>query len=70
VGERVVEPGVVRTELLDHVGDSLRGAVQRLVDGVEPLEPEDVADAIAYVVTRKCRVAVNEVLLRTGDQTW
>ena len=66
----VVEPGVVRTELLDHVGDSLRDAAQQLVDGVEQLEPEDVADAIAYVVTRKRRVAVNEVLLRAADQTW
>jgi NADP-dependent 3-hydroxy acid dehydrogenase YdfG len=66
----VIEPGVVRTELLDHVGDSLRDAAQRLVDGVEPLEPDDVADAIAYVVSRKRRIAVNEVLLRAADQTW
>jgi NADP-dependent 3-hydroxy acid dehydrogenase YdfG len=66
----VVEPGVVRTELLDHVGDSLRAAAQHLVADVEPLRPEDVADAIAYVVCRERRVAVNEVLLRAGDQTW
>jgi NADP-dependent 3-hydroxy acid dehydrogenase YdfG len=36
----------------------------------EQLRPEDVADAIAYVVTRERRVAVNEVLIRAGDQTW
>jgi NADP-dependent 3-hydroxy acid dehydrogenase YdfG len=66
----VIEPGVVRTELLDHVGDSLRDAARQLLDCVEQLEPEDVADAIAYVVTRRRRVAVNEVLLRAGEQTW
>jgi NADP-dependent 3-hydroxy acid dehydrogenase YdfG len=66
----VVEPGVVSTELLDHVGDSLRDAARRLVADVEPLQPEDVADAIAYAVSRERRVAVNEILLRAGDQTW
>jgi hypothetical protein len=29
----------------------------------------DVADAIAYIVTRDRRVAVNEILVRAGDQT-
>lgn len=38
--------------------------------GVEPPRPEDVADAIAYVVTREREVAVNEILVRAGDQTW
>jgi NADP-dependent 3-hydroxy acid dehydrogenase YdfG len=66
----VVEPGVVSTELLDHVGDSLRGAAQRLVADVQPLQPEDVAGAIAYAVSQDRRVAVNEILLRAGDQTW
>ncbi|WP_328321505.1 SDR family oxidoreductase [Kribbella sp. NBC_00382] len=61
----LIEPGVV-----GEVGDSMRGAAQRLVDGVEPLEPEDVADAIAYVVTRRRRVAINELCLRAANQTW
>ncbi|WP_036225426.1 SDR family NAD(P)-dependent oxidoreductase [Marmoricola sp. URHB0036] len=66
----LVEPGVVSTELLDHVGDSLRDAARRQVDGVEPLRPEDVADAVAYVVRQERRVAINEILLRAADQTW
>jgi NADP-dependent 3-hydroxy acid dehydrogenase YdfG len=66
----VVEPGVVSTELLDHVGDGMRDAAKRLVADVEPLRPQDVADAIAYVVCRERRVAINEILLRAGDQTW
>ena len=40
------------------------------VDGIETLWPEDIADAIAYIVTRDRRVAVNELLVRAGDQTW
>jgi NADP-dependent 3-hydroxy acid dehydrogenase YdfG len=32
------------------------------------LRPEDVADAIGYVVTRDRRVAVNEMVVRAGDQ--
>jgi NADP-dependent 3-hydroxy acid dehydrogenase YdfG len=36
----------------------------------EAPHPEDVADAIGYVVTRDRRVAVNEMVVRTGEQTW
>jgi NADP-dependent 3-hydroxy acid dehydrogenase YdfG len=28
------------------------------------------ADAVAYIVTRDRRVAVNEMLVRAGEQTW
>ena len=66
----VVEPGTVSTELVNHLGDAARDAAQQLVNGIEPLRPEDVADAIAYIVTRERRVAINEILVRAGDQTW
>ena len=35
---------------------------------MERLEAEDIADAIAYIVTRPRRVAVNEVLIRPTEQ--
>jgi NADP-dependent 3-hydroxy acid dehydrogenase YdfG len=66
----VVEPGTVNTELLTHLSDITRDAVRRQVDQIEALRPEDVADAIAYIVTRERRVAVNEMLVRATDQTW
>jgi len=66
----VVEPGTVRTELVNHLGDTTREAARRQVDGIEALRAEDIADAIAYIVTRDRRVAVNEMLVRAGDQTW
>jgi NADP-dependent 3-hydroxy acid dehydrogenase YdfG len=34
----------------------------------EALRPEDIADAIGYVVTRDRRVAVNEIVVRGGDE--
>lgn len=65
-----VEPGTVNTELVSHLGDLTRDAARHQVNGIEALRPEDIADAIAYVVTRERRVAVNEILVRAGDQTW
>jgi NADP-dependent 3-hydroxy acid dehydrogenase YdfG len=66
----VVEPGTVRTELTDHIGDATRDAALHQISRIEPLRAEDVADAIGYMVTRDRRVAVNEMLVRAGDQTW
>ncbi|MEQ4722529.1 SDR family NAD(P)-dependent oxidoreductase [Nonomuraea sp. B19D2] len=66
----VVEPGTVDTELVNHLSDTTRDTARRQIDGIEALRPEDIADAISYVVTRERRVAVNEMLVRAGDQTW
>jgi NADP-dependent 3-hydroxy acid dehydrogenase YdfG len=66
----VVEPGTVDSELVDQLAGPTRDAVIRQVNGIEPLLPADIADAITYVVTRERRVAVNEILVRAGDQTW
>jgi len=66
----VVEPGTVDTELVDHVSADAREAARQQVAGIEALRPEDIADSVAYIVTRDRRVAVNEMLVRAGDQTW
>jgi NADP-dependent 3-hydroxy acid dehydrogenase YdfG len=66
----VVEPGTVSTELIDHLGDATREAARRQVSGIEALRAEDIADAIGYIVGQDRRVAVNEMLIRAGDQTW
>jgi NADP-dependent 3-hydroxy acid dehydrogenase YdfG len=66
----VVEPGTVGTELVSHLGDAASDAARQLVEGLVPLRPEDVADAIAYIVTRERRVAINEILFRANGQTW
>ncbi|MFC7387746.1 SDR family NAD(P)-dependent oxidoreductase [Sphaerisporangium rhizosphaerae] len=66
----VVEPGTVDTELATHLRDGVREAVARQLGGMEKLSPQDIADAVSYMVTRDRRVAVNEMLVRAADQTW
>ncbi|MCL9760569.1 SDR family NAD(P)-dependent oxidoreductase [Frankia sp. AiPa1] len=65
----VVEPGAVITELVDQVRPEVREQIlASLVDQEERLLAEDIADGIAYIVTRPRRVAVNELLIRPTAQ--
>lgn len=64
----LVEPGAVATELASHNNETVQGAMAKRFAGLEILEAQDIADAIAYVVTRPRRVAVNEILVRPTDQ--
>nr|WP_246122232.1 SDR family NAD(P)-dependent oxidoreductase [Pseudonocardia cypriaca] len=66
----VIEPGNVDTELTSHTRDELRAGVEAQVRSIEKLQPEDIADSVAYVVTSNRRVAVNEVFVRAADQSW
>ena len=66
----VVEPGTVDTELVSHNSDAVREAAERQTAQIEPLHPDDIADAVAYIVTRDRRIAVNELLVRAAEQTW
>jgi NADP-dependent 3-hydroxy acid dehydrogenase YdfG len=64
----LMEPGATSTELITHnraeVIDGLRGQFAN----AEPMRAEDIADAIAFVVTRPRHVAVSEVLIRPTEQ--
>jgi NADP-dependent 3-hydroxy acid dehydrogenase YdfG len=60
----VVEPGAVNTELVSHIRPEVREQTTQVYASIERLEAEDIADVIAYVVTRHRRVAVNEILVR------
>ncbi|MFE5402652.1 SDR family NAD(P)-dependent oxidoreductase [Streptomyces sp. NPDC056580] len=66
----VVEPGNVDTELVSHTREELRAGVEAQTQAIERLQPEDIADAVAYIVTSDRRVAVNEVFVRAADQSW
>ena len=66
----VIEPGNVDTELASHTRAELRAGVQAQVASIEKLQPEDIAEAVAYIVTSRRRVAVNEVFVRAADQSW
>jgi NADP-dependent 3-hydroxy acid dehydrogenase YdfG len=64
----LVEPGAVDTELPGHNRpEILKGLDERFAD-MTRLESQDIADAIAYVVTRPRHVAVNEILVRPTEQ--
>jgi NADP-dependent 3-hydroxy acid dehydrogenase YdfG len=64
----VVEPGATSTELSSHVRREVWGDIAQAFDQVERLLPEDIADAVTYIVTRDRRVAVNEMLVRPSNQ--
>jgi NADP-dependent 3-hydroxy acid dehydrogenase YdfG len=66
----LVEPGAVKTELVDHVRSGVREAVLERFAKMERLEAEDIADAIVYIVTRQRRIAVNEILIRPTEQEY
>ncbi len=63
----VVEPGAVNTELRDHLRPEIREQLARRAQ-FEAMEAEDIADAIAYIVTRPRRMAINELLVRPTGQ--
>ena len=64
----LVEPGAVATELADHLRPEIRKQAMQRFAGIERLEADDIADAIAYIVTRPRRMAVNEMLVRPTEQ--
>ena len=64
----LVEPGAVATELAGHNRPEVLESIKRRFAEMERLEDRDIADAIAYVVTRPRRVAVNEILVRPTEQ--
>lgn len=65
----VIEPGVVETELRDHIGHAAsKAAIDAWAAGMRQLQPQDVAEAIAFCVTRPSHVNVNEILMRPTDQ--
>lgn len=63
-----IEPGVVDTEPFSHQRESMQEHYEKLFGGIERLHPEDIADAIAYVVCNPRRIAVNEVVIRPTDR--
>jgi NADP-dependent 3-hydroxy acid dehydrogenase YdfG len=65
----LVEPGAVTTELSTHLREEVREQMMKRFGDIERLAAEDIADAIAYIVTRPRHVAVNELLIRPTEQT-
>jgi NADP-dependent 3-hydroxy acid dehydrogenase YdfG len=65
----LIEPGAVATELTDHIThQQTRELVKGTIAASTPMQPEDIARAIVYVVSQPDYVAINEVLIRPTDQ--
>lgn len=64
----VLEPGVVDTELPQHVNHKeTKELVQQLYDQAT-VKPEEVAEIIAFILPRPKHLAINEVMFRPADQ--
>src|ERR1700743_3883772 len=63
-----IDPGMVETEFSEvrFRGDKERAA--KVYQGLTPLHPSDVADAIVWAATRPAHVNIDEIVLRPLDQ--
>ncbi len=64
----LVEPGAVATELTSHNRPEVQERIRARFAGVERLQADDIARAVAFVVTSPRHVAVNEMLIRPTEQ--
>jgi NADP-dependent 3-hydroxy acid dehydrogenase YdfG len=62
----LVEPGATATELATHNRPEVLESIRSQFG--QRMEAADIADAIAYIVTRPRHVAVNEMLIRPTEQ--
>jgi NADP-dependent 3-hydroxy acid dehydrogenase YdfG len=64
----VIEPGLVRTGLRDHLDPDVVQALRDTVDPPDSLQPEDVANLVQYVVTAPASVHISEAVIRPTSQ--
>jgi NADP-dependent 3-hydroxy acid dehydrogenase YdfG len=65
----LIEPGVVATELPNHIThEETRQSVQQSYGQAE-VTANDIAEVIAFTLSRPRRLAINEVLLRPAGQS-
>lgn len=59
----LIEPGIVDTPLAR--GNAF---AQPLFEAIEPLQPEDIARTVGWILRQPKRMAINEVVLRSAGQ--
>lgn len=65
----VVEPGAVATELTDHITHAESKAGSEQFYSQVAIRAQDIADIIAFAVTRPREVSMNEILVRPTAQS-
>jgi NADP-dependent 3-hydroxy acid dehydrogenase YdfG len=64
----VIEPGALGTELTDHITHAAtKEATEQFVKDLA-IRPEDIAEVIAFAVSRPRRMTLNEILVRPTAQ--
>jgi clavulanate-9-aldehyde reducatase len=64
----LVEPGAVATELAGHNRPEVLTEMAKRFEGVTPLRPEDIAEAVLYAIGQPENVSINEILVRPTSQ--
>jgi NADP-dependent 3-hydroxy acid dehydrogenase YdfG len=65
----IVEPGVVATELVQHITHAeTKNMAEEFYGSMKTLESEDIANAIVYALTQPAHVSINEILVRPTAQ--
>ena len=65
----IIEPGFVETELQGHNEHPMVvEEIEKMRERIEPLQSEDIANAVLYAVTQPQHVSINEVLVRPTQQ--
>ncbi|NMF84092.1 SDR family oxidoreductase [Nodosilinea sp. P-1105] len=64
-----IEPGLVETEFSEVRFRGDRQRAKSVYQGMTPLTPDDVADAIQFALTRPPHVTISEIFLMPTDQS-
>ena len=64
----VIEPGAVATELTDHITHRETKAAAEQMYEATAITPQDIAEIIAFAVSRPRSVSLNEILVRPTAQ--
>src|SRR3954463_13772484 len=67
----IIEPGYVETELQGHNEGNpiVMEAMEKMREQIDPLQASDIAEAIAFALTRPQHFSINEVLIRPTKQS-
>jgi NADP-dependent 3-hydroxy acid dehydrogenase YdfG len=66
----LIEPGAVATELTDHITDAdTKQRTEKMYDEIS-ITAQDIAEVIAFSVSRPRRMTLNEILIRPTGQSF